>query len=62
MLARNQESENEIKNTFIHSSIKKDKIGIKFSEKVQDLYAKNYRTLLVEIKEDQNKKRGSACS
>ena len=53
---RNQE------NNSIHNCIKKNKIPRNKPKEVEDLYSKNYKALIREIKEDTNKWKHIPCS
>lgn len=44
-----------VQESILHNSMKKNKIGINLTEKVQDLYTGNYKTSLKKIKEGLNK-------
>ena len=63
-LALYTKSEREIKETIsitIATKIIKY-LGINLSKKTKDLYAKNYKTLMKDIKDDTNKWRNTPCS
>lgn len=51
------------KNNYTYNSIKRTKyLGINLTNKVQDLYTENWRTLLKKIKQDLNKWEDILCS
>ena len=51
-------------NTFLNSTkkVKYQYLGINLTKEVKDLYAKNYKTLIKEIKEDSKKWKDIPCS
>ena len=64
LYTNNERSEREIKETipFTISTKRIKYLGINLPKKVKDLYSKNYKTLMKEIKEDTNRWRNIPCS
>ena len=62
--AINEQAKEEIKKIilFIIASKRIKYLGINITKKVKDLYTKNYKTMLKEIKEDLNKCKDIPCS
>lgn len=52
----------EIGNTIYNHSKREKYLSINLTKQVQDLYAKDYKTLIIKLKEDVNKWRDILCS
>ena len=64
LYTNNEKTEGEIKETILFTIVTKRKkyLGINLPKKTKDLYIKNYKTLMKEIKDDTNRWRNIPCS
>ena len=64
LYTNDEKSEREIKETLLFTTATKriKYLGINLPKKTKGLYAKNYKTLMKEIKDDTNRWRGIPCS